>query len=123
MCLAHRVSWEIHFGPESIEGMQVLHHCDTPACVRPSHLFLGTEADNARDKVEKGRQAEGLEHRQKAIHKRTAKRKSRFLGVSWVKSRNKWRAQAFLRGRNVSLGYFDEERAAANAYNAAVKVA
>ncbi len=52
--LAHRVSWELHNGP--IEGEQcVLHHCDRPCCVRPSHLFLGTRADNVEDKVTKAR--------------------------------------------------------------------
>jgi hypothetical protein len=35
----------------------VLHHCDTPACVRPDCLFLGTPADNARDREFKGRNA------------------------------------------------------------------
>ena len=42
--LAHRVSWELRVGPIP-EGMQVLHRCDDPRCVRPDHLFLGTQAD------------------------------------------------------------------------------
>jgi hypothetical protein len=53
--LAHRKSWEYENGPIP-EGKLVLHECDTPRCVRPSHLFLGTKLTNARDMVNKGRQ-------------------------------------------------------------------
>lgn len=42
---APRFSWELHFG----------HHCDNPRCVRPDHLFLGTNRDNMRDAFKKGR--------------------------------------------------------------------
>lgn len=40
-------------------GMHVLHRCDNPPCVRPEHLFLGSNADNVADKVAKGRQPRG----------------------------------------------------------------
>ncbi len=52
---AHRVAYELCHGPFP-QHMKILHHCDNPPCVRPDHLFLGTDADNVRDKVEKGRQ-------------------------------------------------------------------
>ena len=52
--LAHRVAWELTNGPIPA-GMHVLHRCDTPPCVNPDHLFLGTNADNMADKVRKGR--------------------------------------------------------------------
>lgn len=52
--LAHRVAWILTYGP-ILPGFLVLHHCDTPACVRPDHLFLGTTSDNARDAIKKGR--------------------------------------------------------------------
>lgn len=55
---AHRVSYEAYVG-EIPEGMLVLHTCDTPLCINPLHLFLGTGQDNSDDKVAKGRQARG----------------------------------------------------------------
>lgn len=54
--LAHRVSWQLHHG-EIPEGVSVLHRCDTPICVNPAHLFLGTRADNNMDKAIKNRNA------------------------------------------------------------------
>lgn len=55
---AHRVSWETRFGPVPA-GRFVCHSCDTPSCVRPDHLFLGTAADNMADCRAKGRIASG----------------------------------------------------------------
>lgn len=38
-------------------GMQACHHCDNRACVRPSHIFIGTQSDNIKDCFLKGRQS------------------------------------------------------------------
>lgn len=44
------------------DGLCVLHTCDSPPCVNPGHLFLGTHRDNVDDKVTKRRQALGVTH-------------------------------------------------------------
>lgn len=51
---AHRLSYEVNVGPIP-DGLLVLHRCDTPRCVNPRHLFIGTDRENALDKVAKGR--------------------------------------------------------------------
>lgn len=52
--LAHRVSWEIYRGEKPL-GRNVLHSCDMPCCVNPDHLFLGSQYDNIKDAISKGR--------------------------------------------------------------------
>ena len=56
---AHRLSWIFcngflpsHLG---LNKAEVCHKCDTPLCVNPDHLFIGTRSDNMQDKIKKGR--------------------------------------------------------------------
>lgn len=55
--LAHRFAWEITNGAIDSDELCVCHTCDVPACVNPSHMFLGTRADNNTDMRNKGRDA------------------------------------------------------------------
>lgn len=58
---AHRYSYRTHIS-EIPDGLQVLHACDTPLCVNPAHLFLGTSHQNKLDCVAKDRHARGERH-------------------------------------------------------------
>lgn len=51
---AHRLAWALQNGTIP-PGLCVLHKCDTRACINVEHLFLGTNADNVKDKMSKGR--------------------------------------------------------------------
>lgn len=51
---AHRAAYRFFVGPIPA-GKHVLHKCDVPACIRPDHLYLGTQLENMRDVARRGR--------------------------------------------------------------------
>lgn len=53
--LSHRFSYLIH-NENAVDGLVVMHKCDTPRCVNPEHLMLGTQAENVKDMQIKGRE-------------------------------------------------------------------
>lgn len=57
--LSHRASWRLYRG-DIPTGTHVCHSCDVPACVNPSHLFLGDAKTNSDDKLSKGRHSRGV---------------------------------------------------------------
>lgn len=90
--LAHRVSYEIHTGVIP-DGACVLHKCDTPLCVNPDHLFLGTQQENIADMVSKHRTAIGENHSQSKLsiiqvyEIRSDKRSQRVIALDYPVSR------------------------------------
>lgn len=60
--MAHKISYEHFVGPVP-NHLKVLHRCDNPPCVNPSHLWLGTQKDNMRDCVAKGRNPKGYKRK------------------------------------------------------------
>jgi hypothetical protein len=54
--LAHRISFYLHNGiPENTTKIFVLHSCDMPLCVNPSHLREGTHLENMQDAINRKR--------------------------------------------------------------------
>lgn len=70
-CLAHRYSYAANNGDPA--GLLVLHRCDNPKCVRPEHLFLGTQKDNIQDCVRKGRKPRGDSSWQRRLPERVSR--------------------------------------------------
>ncbi len=58
---AHRLSWTVFKG-DIPAGKCVCHRCDTPLCINPDHLFLGSALDNSTDAKEKNRHPFGEKH-------------------------------------------------------------
>ena len=95
----HRFTWELYYGPIP-KGMWVLHHCDTPKCVRPDHLWLGTQADNDKDRDQKGRNVNpvGSQHGRAKLTEKIV-REARLLHI---KNRLRYNNSALARKYGVS---------------------
>lgn len=87
---AHRAAWLLA-GRLILDGMYLLHKCDTPCCVNVDHLFLGTQANNLADMARKGRGRRGRDLLPRGIR---------------MRENGKFQANKYIDGRMVSLGTF-----------------
>ena len=109
---AHRVAWILKYG-KIPKGLCVLHRCDNPACVRPDHLFLGTQMDNMQDRKKKGK----YNVPEMAICKRGHKINEKSdlyitAGQSNCRKCYRWRYHLYYKGRKASSGvrYFETRK-------------
>jgi len=63
---AHRVAWFLYTGKWPTKS--ILHTCDNPPCMRRKHLYEGTQADNMRDRKDRGNQPKGEQHWQARLN-------------------------------------------------------
>jgi hypothetical protein len=70
---AHRYAWRRSNGPIP-PGLWVLHNCDNPPCVNTYHLYLGTQVENMRDSVVRGRHRGGYTAGSRVVSEETCKR-------------------------------------------------
>lgn len=95
---AHIASWVLHYGPVPL-GLCVLHDCpngDRPDCVNPNHLWVGTNGDNSKDMIKKGRSSYGERNgTSKLTDSQVKEILRRHVRVSYRKSNSKELAKEF----------------------------
>lgn len=75
---AHRAAWMLYRGPIP-KGLMVLHKCDVRKCVNPEHLYVGNNADNMRDRSQRG-----IVHQRRLTEEKVREmRQLRQQGWSW----------------------------------------
>lgn len=71
---AHRVAIVLFHGTPIPAGMRGLHSCDNPPCCNPSHVYVGTQKQNMRDMVDRGRNVTRPPHGEKSPHAKTTRK-------------------------------------------------
>lgn len=100
--LAHREAYEAVHGADSADGLVVRHRCDVPQCVNPAHMELGTQADNNRDKTERGRARFGVTRGEAYSQSKLTEAKVRSIRREYVPGSREYGTYALARRFGVS---------------------
>lgn len=115
---AHRLAYEYWYGPIGDESV-IRHHCDNPPCCNPSHLDIGTQADNMRDAVVRNRVAVGQRHGLSKLSDEDVRNiRKRYVRHFEKNVNNVWRSNAYLLCREYGVSYSQIMRIASGAARA-----
>ena len=109
---AHRISYYLYHDYISSKKL-ICHSCDNPRCVNPDHLWEGTSKQNTKDMIKKGRLIKIRSKRKNAS--------SKYLGVTFRKDSQKWRARYMKDYKNILIGEFSTELEAAQSYDKVIR--
>jgi hypothetical protein len=87
--MTHRLAYALYCKAIPPGRWCICHHCDNPKCFRPSHLFLGTDADNHHDCMRKGRRVDPPRYGEYGTHRKLTEAQVREINALYLSGRTK----------------------------------
>lgn len=89
---AHRFSYMLENPEQELSSEDfICHHCDTPSCVRPSHLYAGDAFTNVLDMVDRKRDYNRIQRKEGPVGMGWCSTCKQYLSIdNFHKSKNRW---------------------------------